>query len=82
MPFGGIGVYGGDLVGGAFAAPVQEEGVGVVAETRRNFGMKHGYGTGSAAQECFARAGTALKYSGWAGTEGREASADDLCSWL
>ena len=58
MPFGGIGVCGGELVGGAFAAPVREEGVGVVAETRRRFGMEYGYGTGSAAQECSARAGT------------------------
>ena len=36
MPFGGIGVCGGDLVGGAFAALIREEGVGVVAETRRH----------------------------------------------
>ena len=68
MPFGGIGVCGGDLVGGAFAAPVWEEGVGVVVETRRRFGMEYGYGTGSAAQECSARAGA----------EGREASAGHL----
>ena len=65
---------GGELVGGAFAALVWRESVGV--ETRWHFDM--GCGTGSAAQACSGWAGTALNYSGWPGTEGREASAGHL----
>ena len=76
MPFGEIGVCGGELVGGAFAALVWREGVGV--EIRWHFDMEYGCGTGSAAQACSGWAGTALEYSGWAGTGGRAESAGHL----
>ena len=66
MPFGEIAVCGGEFVGGAFAALVWREGVGV--ETRWHFDMEYGCGTGSAAQAC----------SGWAGTGGWAESAGHL----
>ena len=50
MPFGEIGVCGGELVGGAFAVLLWGEG-GVIG-TRWHFDMEDGCGTDSAAQAC------------------------------
>lgn len=76
MPFGEIGVCGGELVGGAFAVLLWGEG-GVIG-TRWHFDMEDGCGTDSAAQACSGWAGTALEYSGQAGTGGREESVGHL----